>query len=85
MSVLETAAHRIAVPTAAVGSCRVIMDGNSRLCIENHRGILECGSNSIVLSCSGGRIRVKGEELSIAAMDRESVVIIGSIYCLDME
>ena len=53
--------------------------GNNRLLIENHKGILEYSNEEIVVRLKFGLVRITGERLTIALMNKCRLVICGSI------
>ncbi len=85
MKIIESALERFGLPSEAVGACRLTLTGGRYLSLENHRGLLEYTGESIVLGSSTGSIRIRGEGLSIKAMEKESLVISGRILCIDLE
>ena len=63
---------------------RVTLSGNRRVVVENHRGLLEYGEDTVEVA--GGRIRVRihGTELQLRAMDRNDLVITGRILSVEV-
>ena len=59
--------------------------GFGRLRIENHRGILEYGDNSIDINGGSAIIRILGSGLEIRAMNSQALVIIGDIFGLEFK
>lgn len=57
----------------------VEISGQSRVLIENHRGVCGYGRDRICVRVSYGEISVCGCGLELARMSREQVVIIGRI------
>lgn len=83
---MENIAERLELPAEALGSVpKMTLTGNTRLLIENHRGLL--GYTEECLEVSGGRlrIRVRGEGLRLRAMDADSLLISGTIFGVDTE
>ncbi len=85
MGVIEKAMERYALPTEALGACRLILTGGKHLSVENHKGLLEYTEEYIVFGSSKGSIKIRGEGLSIMAMEKESLLISGRILCIDLE
>lgn len=53
--------------------------GYERVLIENHKGIVQYGSDNICVKVKFGVIKISGEELQLAYMTSEKVVICGII------
>ena len=51
-----------------------------RVLIENHKGILAYGCKEILVKVGYGHIYVCGESLKVAKMNKEKLVIVGSIH-----
>ena len=45
------------------------LDGDRTLVVEHHQGILDYGPEEVLVAAGGLRIRVKGRDLRLAAMD----------------
>ena len=84
----EETAERFELPPEAVaGMPRITITGRSRVLVENHRGLLEYGEDTVeVVEVAGGRIRVRihGTELQLRAMDRNDLVITGRILSVEV-
>lgn len=81
----EETAERFELPPEAVaGMPRITITGRSRVLVENHRGLLEYGEDTVEVA--GGRIRVRihGAELQLRAMDRNDLVITGRILSVEV-
>lgn len=59
--------------------------GNSQLCIENIRGILDYTQNSIKINTTVGIIKIDGDELLIESISDESVFVEGRIIRIEFE
>ena len=64
---------------------RLVLTGNQRLLIENHRGIKEYAKDEIRLSTPVGKLRIHGQDLEILAIDQEQVEIKGRIDQVEWE
>lgn len=66
------------VPKLTVIGCR-------RVLVENHRGITEYGRE--VIEINGGRVklRIHGRELELVVMNRNELLIHGSILAVEFE
>ena len=82
-SVLERLAQRLDLPEEAVaGAPKVTVTGTDRVVIENHRGLLGYTEQEVEAACAHGRVRVRGAELLLRAMDEEVLVVTGRIFCV---
>lgn len=61
---------------------RVTLVGDVELVVENHRGIVQYTEDRVGLSIPEGTLTVEGEELRIAAISPEQVIILGRIRSL---
>ena len=61
------------------GSLQLTLWGRGQLLAREHRGLLGYSGEEILLSSKEGRVRILGRELTIAAMDANSIVIRGRI------
>ena len=81
----EEIAERFDLPPETLAQVpRVTLSGNRRVVVENHRGLLEYGEDTVEVA--GGRIRVRihGTELQLRAMDRNDLVITGRILSVEV-
>lgn len=69
---------------ALPGVALVEIAGNQRVLIEKHCGILSYGDSEIIVKAKYGAISVKGEQLRLAAMTKESLVITGCIQSVTL-
>ncbi|RAU99247.1 sporulation protein YqfC [Paenibacillus sp. YN15] len=58
---------------------RLIMIGNVRLQIENHRGVLHFSEERLLLTLSRGSLEILGSNLSIRTIMAEEVLVEGVI------
>lgn len=78
--VLPRLADRLELPEEALsGAAKLTLVAGRRALIENHRGILEYSPERITLSLGGARLSIYGQELRIAAMNRQEVLIRGEV------
>ena len=63
----------------------MVLSGNSSLCVENHKGILELSGECVRLALSAGMLAVKGEGLALCGLDRNGLVVQGRILSLELE
>lgn len=85
-NILETLAERLDLPAEAVaGAPRVTLTGTTRVLIENHKGILAYTDTELEVNGGKTRIRVRGDDLLLRAMDSEMLLVTGTIFGVDME
>ena len=78
--VLPCLADRLELPEEALsGAAKLTLVAGRRALVENHRGILEYSPERITLSLGGARLSLMGQELRIAAMNRQEVLIRGEV------
>ncbi len=58
--------------------------GTNRFLIEHHNGICAYSVEEVAIKVSYGLVRVLGEQLSLAMMNREQVVISGTIHSVEL-
>lgn len=59
--------------------------GDRRVLVENHGGILDYGSEMIVLQVRFGSIRIMGSGLKICRMQKKMLIISGRIDSVTLE
>jgi sporulation protein YqfC len=74
---LKNTANRTGEPI--LGEPLVEVLGNSRVLIENHRGILEYNQQIIRIRVNFGEIRICGDHIRLANMNRPQLVVCGQI------
>lgn len=62
---------------------KTIVDGNTRLTIENHGGIIEYSMEQVRVRVRNGEVVVKGSKLVIVAIFQEGMEIEGRISGID--
>ena len=85
-NLLEKAADIFDLPGDIVaGMSRITITGCRRVFIENHRGILEYGSEEI--DVNGGRvvIKLRGNDLELRSMSESELLITGQLNGIDFE
>lgn len=83
---IEDIAERFDLPAeTAAGLPKITVTGDSRVLIENHKGLLEYSGELIEVGAGRLRLRVRGEGLTLRAMDGEVLLITGKVFGVDME
>ena len=65
-----------------LGGVRVTLYGDRRAVVEHHRGLLAY-DEAVVELAGKPHVRILGAELSISAMDRETVIVSGRIRAVE--
>ena len=63
----------------------VEVSGESRVLIENHKGVTQYGSDKICVKVAYGQVAVQGCCLELARMTKEQLVICGRIDCVTLQ
>lgn len=58
---------------------RVTLVGDVELMIENHRGLVEYTQTKVVLNVPKGQLAVSGDELEIATITPDQVIVLGRV------
>lgn len=59
---------------------RVEITGNSRVQIENHRGILEYDDTCLRVRCSNCEVVIAGSDLALTALSLDEAAVVGTIF-----
>lgn len=79
-NLLDKVAIAVDLPGEPVPGCPLVeIAGESRVLIENHRGVLQYGETNICLRVSYGCVKVHGCNLRLIRMTRQQVIITGRI------
>ena len=70
--------------TVFEGGPRVDLQGDRRVVIENHRGMVEYSDTCMRVSVRGGVIRVTGMGLELLVMNHDELVIGGRIAGVEL-
>ena len=76
----ELLADRLELPSDALaGTAKLTVNGRHRVLIENHCGIM------IAVDCGGMKTVIRGDDLSLGAMDKQDMLITGRILSIEFE
>lgn len=79
-------ADRLALPEdALLGSTKLTVTGGRRALVENHRGVLDYGSERVVISAGRSKLNINGTELCLSAMNKQELLISGRIQSVEWE
>jgi sporulation protein YqfC len=81
----EAVAERLDVPAEAAGSVKVTLSGRRSVLVENHRGLLAYARECVEIGGGTVRVRIRGEDLSLSAMDGEAMRITGTVFAVELE
>lgn len=82
----ETLAARLELPGEVLpGVPRLTLTGNGSVLVENHRELLSCTEELVVIGCGKLRLRILGTELLLRSMDRDELLITGKICGVEVE
>lgn len=68
----------------AAGLPRLELTGLRQLRVEQHRGLLEYGPETVVVRTAGASIRVRGSGLTLEAMTAGELTLSGEIFALEL-
>lgn len=83
---LDKAADILELPGEVMaGMPRITVTGCRRVLVENHKGILEYGSERIHIN--GGRmvLKIQGSELELKSMNSTELLVTGRIVAMEFE
>lgn len=79
-------AERLELPEdALLSAAKLSLTAGRRALIENHKGILEYGTERILISTGRGKISLSGSELRLVAMSKSQLLISGRIQNVEWE
>ena len=82
----ETLAQRLELPGELLpGVPRLTLTGSGSVLVENHRELLSCTEELVVVGCGKLRLRILGTELLLRSMDRDELLITGKIAGVEVE
>lgn len=64
---------------------RMVLIGNMKVVLENHRGIIEYGEQVIRIAVNNGEILFRGKDLQIKSLITEELSIEGVIESIEYE
>ena len=82
---MERAAQTFDIPGETVGLPRVELVGQHEVRMSNHRGILACGPEELLVRGGKLRMRVEGAGLELKAMTGSELLITGTILSVEIE
>lgn len=58
--------------------------GDRRILIEHHCGVIEYGTERVCVKVKFGQVCISGEELCLAKMSKNQLIICGKIQCVEL-
>ncbi len=84
-AIFEDIAERFDIPGDAAGTPRVTIIGDGQVLVENHKGLLEYGEDELEINCGHLRVRIRGTNLVLRAMNGEMIIVGGKVFGVDVE
>lgn len=82
---LEKTAQVFDLPADVIaGVPRMELVGDGEFRMENHRGILSCGSEAIHISAGAYLVKVSGTQLEVRAMTGLEILVTGKITGVEL-
>ena len=83
---MESLASRMALPEELLpGTARLTLTGGDQVRIENQKCLLSFSPEMIEVGCGRLRLRVLGSGMELRGMDRDELLICGSISSVEVE
>ena len=83
---MKAAASRFSLPEELLpGVPRLTLTGRDSLRIENQKCLLSYTPEEVEVGCGRLRLRVRGRELLLGGMDREELLITGTVDSVEVE
>lgn len=77
-------AESLELPEEALSDAlRVTIIGRRRAVVEHHRGLLGYDAQCVEVSAATGRARILGADLTLHAMDRDTLIVTGRIAAVE--
>ena len=85
-TITQDLSERLSLPEdALLGAAKLTVTAGRKTLIENHRGILEYGTEHIVISTGRGKISLSGSGMKLMAMNKSELLISGEIKNVEWE
>lgn len=80
----EETAEKFELPADAIaGVPKITITGKARVLLENHKGLLEYGTELIEINGGRVRVRIHGTDLELRTMDKNDLVVTGQIVSVE--
>ena len=82
----EDLSQRLGLPEdLTLGAGKLTLVAGKQALVENHRGLLACGSERMVIRLPRGKLSLTGTGLSIQAMNHQELLIAGRLTAVEWE
>ena len=79
-------ADRLSLPEDVLpGVPRVTLTGAQQVLVENPGELLNYSDHTVELGCGRYRLRISGDHLLLRAMSRESLMVAGSVWGVEVD
>lgn len=83
---LDKAAEIFDIPEEVIaGMSRITITGCRRVLVENHKGILEYGSEVIHINCGRMILKLHGSDMELRSLNTTELLITGRISGMEFE
>ena len=83
IGIAEKTSAAFDIPGDVVGGMPRVTATAVKVNIENHRGLVEYDTDGITVNSSTGLVKIKGENLELAAMSSTELVAKGKIFSVE--
>ena len=83
IGIAEKTSKAFDIPGDVVGGLPRVTATAVKVNIENHRGLVEYGQTEITVNSSTGLVKIRGDNLELAAMSSAELVAKGKIYSVE--
>ncbi|MEW6524474.1 MAG: YabP/YqfC family sporulation protein [Bacillota bacterium] len=63
----------------------IAITGGAQVVVENHRGLRHCYPDRIVVGATGGQVTIRGEDLVVAVVTKDELMVCGRIREVTLE
>ncbi len=79
-------AESLDLPQEALSDAvRITLSGRRRATVEHHRGLIGYSPESVEADTGRGAVRILGSGLTLRAMDRETLIVTGTISAVEYD
>ena len=64
---------------------KITLPGRNRAVVEHHRGLLGYSEELVAIGGAGGGVRLLGRDLTLRAMDAETVLVTGRLTAVEYD
>lgn len=83
---MEKLSARMGLPgSLAEEEPRILLTGSRQVLVEQYHELLSYSDDLVELSCRRHRLRIRGSDLLLRAMNQEELLITGTVLCVEVE